>query len=1567
MKIRETIRETSRRCGVSIKSTFERHAIKRLCASALRAPLLIDHAIVLALLVSLPVRAGELEQFFYSPIDGTNVVDLTSSPEFPEQPFIVTPANWFSTGLEGITNASTYYGSWLRGYLETPVSGAYIFYLSADDTAELYLSTDHLEADKQLIAKVTTAVPEDDYREQPGQKSAAIDLERGRQYYFEIRHKQGAGADHVQVGWLRPDDVLERPIPLRYVQRFVPASYRGPQISLAADIAPKVESFDLPGLSYPPAENQHVIIAANVSALPPVYYQWFKNGVPMDGENLSSLDLGTVSEANSGDVFNLLVATGNGIALSEDFPLRVRKDTTPPTLLRAAVLGMTNGFVLTFSEPVDPATATDVANYTMNLGITVTDVSLLYGTNLTTVVVRTSPFPAAGIPEVTVNNVQDLAKPPNVIVPDSTKPISSADGRITLRYYGAVNGGMPFNGISLGDIQGDPRFPDHPDLETTRGEFGIPNNFADNYAAQLVGYLVPPVSGDYRFFIASDDMGTLYLSTDADPAHKRVIAVEPQWNGYRVFTSSERRTIENLGHTPEIVASNFPSIDRNKAMNDSLNTVGLIHLDAGQRYYIEGLMMEGGGGDNLDVAWQMPGGPPVVDGQAPIPGEFLARWAGASVGDVAISYAPTNAVVLEGRRATFSVHAQGTEPFTYQWYRDGKRIVDVTDPSYTFPVRLSDDGAHYSVRVRNDFSERWSSEAVLTVTPDHEPPHIVRASADQYFDKVTLRFDEPVAAASATNAANYVITHTDNGQLLHVNSVELGGYFDGGYTNIILHTDTVESGENYTVRTTGVEDLAQAANGTRPEDSAAFTGWVLSRGFVLYEQFNGIPGFSVAGYAEPGVLPDEPTIVKYLLSWESEYVQEPYSVGRLSGFFIPPGSGRHEFYMSSQWNGELWLSTGDNSASPKTLIATEPWYGDPQSWTGAGGYSSSRNNGDNNTLGDNLSVLNMTAGEPRYMELLWKGNGYGRGDATYSGPNEPVPANGTPSRLTGGVIGAWANPDAVTIGVTDEPTDVATSDGTMATFSVAASAIDWDGQAQPVLYQWQVDDVDIPGATSSSFTTSYLAYRREPYHCRCRLSSVGVETYTREAVLQVGCDDCDYIFPGTARSDGTHRRVTLTIGKFISTTTATNMANYHIDGLVIESIEVSSSSPDWTKTIILNTSLQQPSRRYVLSVDGLVGFLYPYPEVHGWQLPFVAWTLQPGWVLRETWTNVIGTRIADLTSNSRYPDQPDKSDFLPAIESPPSEPNVESFGVRLSGWLRVTNTDDYLFVISGDDQAVFYLSTDESPSHKRAIVSEPEWGGPRDWNSTDRRISSPQDDIFPDVQFLPVNRSENTTGPIRLVEGASYYFEALEKEGGGGDHVEVTFYPAGSPPPLNGTPGIPGSFVWNYLDPVNLQSMSSPDEVIALPGWDVKFNTSAAVFEQPLLFQWERNGVPLVDKTNSVLEIPSVALSMNGDQYRCRIMAPGVDTRTAPARLTVLAAPQMVRQQTDLHRLKFSWPSDGTPHLFQTTTNLSPPINWQTRETLDQDQYLYQWTYDPTSSGASPQLFFRIIPEVSPP
>ena len=54
-----------------------------------------------------------------------------------------------------------------------------------------------------------------------------------------------------------------------------------------------------------------------------------------------------------------------------------------------------------------------------------------------------------------------------------------------------------------------------------------PSNVGDDYGSRMRGWLVPPVTGLYEFFIASDDQGEFWLSSNNNPANKNRICNQP--------------------------------------------------------------------------------------------------------------------------------------------------------------------------------------------------------------------------------------------------------------------------------------------------------------------------------------------------------------------------------------------------------------------------------------------------------------------------------------------------------------------------------------------------------------------------------------------------------------------------------------------------------------------------------------------------------------------------------------------------------------------------------------------------------------------------------------------------------------------------------------------------------------------------------------------------------------------------------------------------------------------------------------------------------------------------------
>ncbi|NIS53452.1 MAG: hypothetical protein GWN67_28870, partial [Phycisphaerae bacterium] len=176
-------------------------------------------------------------------------------------------------------------------------------------------------------------------------------------------------------------------------------------------------------------------------------------------------------------------------------------------------------------------------------------------------------------------------------------PTSSPAGSIGSILYEYWTG---ISGTAVSDLTSSPDYPGNPTAVDYLTRFETPSDWADYYGARVRGYIHPPSTGNYTFWISTDDGGELWLSTDDDPVNKVLIAYESSWSGIRVW---------QLGGNEE--SSPIP-------------------LVGGQKYYIEALMKEHGGGDNLAVAWSLDNNPP-VNGDPPIDGAYLSpagdNWA----------------------------------------------------------------------------------------------------------------------------------------------------------------------------------------------------------------------------------------------------------------------------------------------------------------------------------------------------------------------------------------------------------------------------------------------------------------------------------------------------------------------------------------------------------------------------------------------------------------------------------------------------------------------------------------------------------------------------------------------------------------------------------------------------------------------------------------------------------------------------------------------------------------------------------------------------------------------------
>jgi hypothetical protein len=314
-------------------------------------------------------------------------------------------------------------------------------------------------------------------------------------------------------------------------------------------------------------------------------------------------------------------------------------------------------------------------------------------------------------------------------------------------------------------------FPNAPALDDVLTDgFETPSNIADDYGQRVRALVTAPTTGNYRFYLATDDGGQLYLGTNSTPESRRLIAQVDGWVGIRAY--------------------NDTSVQKSAA----------IPLVAGQRYYLEALMAEGGGGDNLAVAWQLPGGAAPNNGDAPIPASALRPY---GLGAPVFLQQPASVAVVEGTTVTFGATLERKFGATYQWTRNGTNLPGATNTSILIaPARLADHGSVFRCLASNLDGSSNSAPATLTVNADTTAPGISDARLLGSPGVLTVRFTELVEPASAAWSGNYTL----NGGAAVLSATLL----EDGQT-VVLRT-TPLTAPNYLLYVSNVRDRASTPN-----------------------------------------------------------------------------------------------------------------------------------------------------------------------------------------------------------------------------------------------------------------------------------------------------------------------------------------------------------------------------------------------------------------------------------------------------------------------------------------------------------------------------------------------------------------------------------------------------------------------------------------------------------------------------------------------------------------------------------------------------------------------------------
>ncbi|QUE52573.1 tandem-95 repeat protein [Luteolibacter ambystomatis] len=507
--------------------------------------------------------------------------------------------------LESFTTAQDVADSYSRrltGLITAPTTGNYTFWIASDDASRLYLSTDATAANKVQIATVSGWTGFQDWDANASQKSVTKTLTAGQSYYMEVQHQEGGGGDHVSVAWEGPGFT------------------RTPIVSPIADTAPRTVRMLTAATTRTEGDGSEPMLQVLLdrpAGSTPVTVNYDSTGTATNGSDYT-LTAGTLTFNNGEQMKAVPLAiltdaigeSPEGIVVSLSSPSGATlsaPSSTVITLLDASA-PVVNTIQVNASSAMSVGTVVGTATATPASGRTISGWTIVAGN-------ESGAFAINASGQVTLQVPGSLPNPGlrHLVVRAIDNAGATGDGS-----FKVVCNPPSYTGVSEKRFAGATAYNTNtwtgtPSYTGTLEAFTTPQNVADSYSRQIIGYIQPPTTGDYTFWIASDDASRLYLSTDETAANKSQIATV---SGYTGFQSWDAQTSQK--------SATFT-------------------LTAGRVYYLEVQHQEGGGGDHVSVAWQGPGfgraAIPIGAVAPPFPtfiGVNETRFAGSSAYDTGV-------------------------------------------------------------------------------------------------------------------------------------------------------------------------------------------------------------------------------------------------------------------------------------------------------------------------------------------------------------------------------------------------------------------------------------------------------------------------------------------------------------------------------------------------------------------------------------------------------------------------------------------------------------------------------------------------------------------------------------------------------------------------------------------------------------------------------------------------------------------------------------------------------------------------------------------------------------------
>jgi len=538
----------------------------------------------------------------------------------------------------------------------------------------------------------------------------------------------------------------------------------------------------------------------NFAGTPTFNIQWYTNGVAIAGQTNLAFSLSPIWFAQNGLQVTFSVSNTLGGFVSAPGTVTVIQDLGKPTLVSSSTSDDFAHASIVFSKPLLQSSAETLANYSFNNGLTISAAKL---TSANTVTLTTSAQTPGATYTLTVNNVKDQTTAGNTIAANSTIDVVAdviANGICEAYYFNNIGGGTAVSALT-GAASYTNNLPDvihyHAGLDASESYI---NGNVDNYGAKVFGWIIPTVSGNYDFFLRSDDASQLFLSTDSTAAHLSAAPIAEETGCCNPF--------EETG------------------ASHAQTTAAPITLVGGQKYYFVALLKEGGGGDYVQVAMRQDTDTTPAANLHPISGPNLAAAVSPVGAVVTITQQPVPTTAEANEPITFTVKATGSSVLgtavLYQWQRNGTPISGANSSSYTIvnPTVAGDSGAQFNVVVTVPGKSVTSDTVALTVVPDTNPlqASVSTITASDGTVQVGVSFDEP-ADVTTLVPANFSLTGgTITAFKVATNSFQT-------YGSVILATTGLTKGNTYTLHISNVKDPQGNTTTTNVSFSVGGISW----------------------------------------------------------------------------------------------------------------------------------------------------------------------------------------------------------------------------------------------------------------------------------------------------------------------------------------------------------------------------------------------------------------------------------------------------------------------------------------------------------------------------------------------------------------------------------------------------------------------------------------------------------------------------------------------------------------------------------------------------------------------